>query len=269
MCQARCHAADLASLQPWHAWEIPSIDDVLRPFQMRSKIAGIVDFASRGFVWHRARRNEILAADRIRRHAELARGCIDKTLHNIRRFGASCAAISIDWHGVGEDCPHAAMKRLEIVKSRQHARAAIWNIGTEGGQIRAHVRHQINVHSQKLAILGKRHARGGDIVAPLRIADKMIAPLGNPFHRLAQLARRNRGQGILAVRKQFCAKTTAHIRAYDSHFLESGFSERSGTKYRAGDDCPGCQPSTSDGRAWHRTHKPPRAFPCSWSRCAD
>ena len=187
---------------------------------MRGKIAGIVDLAGRGLVGHRARRDEILAPDRIRRHAELARGRIDQPLHHIGRLGAAGAAIGIDRHGIGEHGADAAMEGLDVVEAGQHAGAAMRNVGPEGRQIRAHVAEQIDVHAEELAVLGERHPRRGDVVAPLRVAHEMIGAVGGPFHRLAQLARGECGQRIFAIGKQLGAEPAADIRTDHPHLFQ-------------------------------------------------
>ena len=114
---------------------------------MRREVAGIVDLAGGGLVRHRPRGDEILAPDRIRRHAELA-GCrIDQPLDHVGRLRPPGAAIGVDRHGVGEDGADAAVEGLDVVEARQHAGAAVRNIRPEGRQIRAHVAHQVDVHA--------------------------------------------------------------------------------------------------------------------------
>ena len=96
-------------------------DNLLCAFHVRGEIAGVVNLVGRSFVRHRFRRNEILLADGVRRHSQFACGNIDKTLQHIGRFGTACAAIGINRNGVGEHTADAAVKRLNIVETRQHA----------------------------------------------------------------------------------------------------------------------------------------------------
>ena len=187
---------------------------------MRGKVAGVVDLAGRGLVGHRARRNEVLAADRIDRHAELARGCIDQPLEHIGRLRTAGAAIGIDRHGVGEDRTHAAVKSLDVVKAGQHAGAAMRDVRAEGRQIRAHVADQIDIHAEEFAVLGKRHPRHGGVVAPLRIAHEVIGAVGGPFHCLAQFSRGDGSERIFAVGKQFGAEAAADIGADHAHLFQ-------------------------------------------------
>ena len=158
---------------------------------MRGEVAGIVDLSGRGLVGHRLRRNEILAPDRIRRHAELTCRRIDQPFDHIRRFGTPGAAIGIHRHGVGEYGADATMEGLDIVEPGQHPGAAMRNVGPEGREIGAHVAHQVDVHAQEFAVLGQRHLRGRDVVAALRVAHEVIGAVGGPFDGLAQLFRGN------------------------------------------------------------------------------
>ena len=196
------------------------VGDFHGPLHMRGEVAGIVDLPGRRLVGHRARRDEILAPDRIRRHPELARRRIDQPLDHIGRLRAPGAAIGIDRHGMGEHRADAAVEGLDVVETRQHAGAAVGNIGREGRQIRAHVAHQIDVHREELAVFGERHPRRGDVVAPLRVAHEVIGAVGGPFDRLAQLARGNRDQRVFAIGKQLGAEPAADIRADHPHLFQ-------------------------------------------------
>ena len=167
------------------------VGDFHRALHMRGEVAGIVDLSGRGLVGHRLRRNEVLAPDRVRRHAELACRRIDQPFDHISRLRPPGAAIGIDRHGIGEHGAHAAMEGLDVVEPGQHAGAAVRNVWPEGREICAHVAHQVDVHAQELAVLGQRHLRGGDVVAALRVAYEVIGAVSGPFDGLAQLFRRN------------------------------------------------------------------------------
>lgn len=94
-------------------WKFLPLGNVHRALHVRREITGVVDLAGGGRVRHRARRNEVLAPDRIRRHAELARGGIDQTLDHIGRLGPPGTAIGIHRNRVGEDRADAAMESLK------------------------------------------------------------------------------------------------------------------------------------------------------------
>jgi hypothetical protein len=81
---------------------------------------------------------------------------------------------------VGEDRPHAAVEGLDVVEARQHAGPAVWNVRRKRRQIRAHVGEHIHVHGKEFAIGIERHARMGDVVAAVRVADEMVGSVGNP-----------------------------------------------------------------------------------------
>ena len=112
------------------------------------------------------------------------------------------------------------MEGLDVVKTGQHAGAAMRNVGPEGRQIRAHVAHQIDVHGEELAVLGQRHPRRGDVVAALRVAHEMIGAIGGPFDGPAQLARGDRDQRVFAIGKQLGAESAADIRTDHPHLLD-------------------------------------------------
>ena len=170
-------------------------------------------------VRHRLRRDEVLLAHRVRRHLEFSCASIDEPLDDIRRFRAPRAAIRIDRHAVGEDRPDPAVERRDFVQSRQHACAAIWNVGTEHRQIRAHVGEHIDVHRQELAVRIQRHARVGDVVAAVGVAEEVIGAVGDPLHILLQLPRSERGEEIFAIRKDLRAETAADVRRDDAHLF--------------------------------------------------
>jgi hypothetical protein len=111
------------------------------------------------------------------------------------------------------------MKRADVIEAGQHAGAAIGNVGREGREIRPHVGHEIDVQAEKAAILGQGHARRGDVVAALGIADEMIGPVRHPFDRTPQFARSERGERVLAIGKQLGAETAADVGADDPHLL--------------------------------------------------
>ena len=75
------------------------------------------------------------------------------------------------------------------------------NVGTEGGQIAAHVAHQVDIHAEKFSVSRKCHFRRRHVVAALTVAEEMIRTIRNPLHSLLQLARGKGRQRILAVRK--------------------------------------------------------------------
>jgi hypothetical protein len=145
-----------------------------RALHMRGEVTGVVDLVGRGLVGHLLRRDEVLAPDRIRRHAEFSRSSVGQTFDHVSCFRASGAAISVDRHGVGEHRADAAVKGLDVIEARQHAGAAMRDVGPEGREIRAHVSHQVDIHAEEFAVLGERHARHRDVVAALRIAHEMV-----------------------------------------------------------------------------------------------
>ncbi len=117
------------------------------------------------------------------------------------------------------------MKRLDVVKPRQHAGAAMRNVGAEGRQIRPHVAHQIDIHREKLAVFRQRHPRDGDVITALRVAHEVIGAVGGPLDVLAQLLRGDRSERVFTVRKQFRTKAAADIRADHPHLLDRNLQD--------------------------------------------
>ena len=208
---------------------------------MRGEVAGIVDLAGRGLVGHRLRRNEVLAPDRIRRHAEFSRGGIDQPLDHVGRLGTAGAAIGVDRHGVGEHGADAAVEGLDVVEPGQHAGAAMRNVGPEGREIGAHVAHQVDVHAQELAVLGQRHLRGRDVVAALRVAHEVIGAVGGPFDGLAQLSARRPQSARIRDRETVWCRSRRRRRDRSPASFPSASSAPCRTGFRAGDGCPGCR----------------------------
>ncbi len=108
------------------------VGNVHRALHVCGEVAGIINFPGGRCVRHCLRLDEILAADRVGRHAELARRRIDKALDHIGGLRASGSAIGIHRHSVGEHRADAAIKRLNIVEAGQHSRATMRNIRPEG-----------------------------------------------------------------------------------------------------------------------------------------
>ncbi|MGY4311387.1 hypothetical protein ACVWW1_000690 [Bradyrhizobium sp. JR3.5] len=193
------------------------VGNLHRALHMRGEVAGVVDLAGRGRVGQRLRWDEILPPDGVRRHAELSRGGIDQPLDHIGGLRAAGAAIGVDRHRVGEHGADAAVEGLDVIETRQHAGAAMRDIGRKRREIGTHVAHQVDIHAEEFAVLGERHLRGGEVVAALRVAHEMVGALGGPFDGLLELARRDRDQGILAIGKQLGAEAAADIRADHPH----------------------------------------------------
>ena len=74
---------------------------------------------------------------------------------------------------------------------------------------------------EKLAVLGERHPRGGDVVAALRVADEMIGAVGDPFDwSCFSLLRGDRDQRVFAIGKQLGAEAAADIGADHPHLFQ-------------------------------------------------
>ena len=122
------------------------------------------------------------------------------------------------------------MEGLDIVEARQHAGAAMRNVGTEGREIGAHVAHQVDVHAQKLAVLGQRHPRGGDVVAALRVAHEVIGAIGGPLDRSCAAFRAATAISAYSrYGKQLGAETAADVGTDHPHLFQRHLQHHAGT----------------------------------------
>ncbi len=144
---------------------------------------------------------------------------IDQALDDIGRLGAAGAAIGIDRHGIGIGAAQSHIGDRDVVNARRHADAEPRDIGRVARQIRAHVSDDIEIEREEAALVVERHARGGDVVAALAVAEEMLAALGHPFHRLPRAFRRHRRQRIFAIGKELGAEAAADIGRDDPHLV--------------------------------------------------
>src|SRR5262249_56601563 len=112
---------------------------------------------------------------------------------------------------IGEGAAHAHMAGRDVVEAGGHAGSDEWNEGRVAGKIGAHVSDEIDVEGKKTPIAVKCQLRRRDVVAALRVAEEMLAAVGDPFHRPLEALRRQTGKRIFAVGKEFGAETTADI----------------------------------------------------------
>ena len=170
-----------------------------KPFQSASSCARasvpakspeVVDLAGRRRVGQRLRLDQVLAAQRVGRHADFARGVIDRALDQIGRLGATGAAIGIDRHGVGIGRAQPHIGGRNVVGAGRHAHAEPGDVGRVAGQIGAHVGDDVELEREELALVVERELRGRDIVAAVAVAEEVLGAVAHPFHRLARASRR-------------------------------------------------------------------------------
>ena len=96
------------------------------------ELAAIIGEGQRGFVWHRVGRNQVAAAQFVRRDAQFARGDIDDALDRVGGFRTPGAAIRRGGHGVGDDAAGFRVHRRDVIHARRAADVADRPAGTAG-----------------------------------------------------------------------------------------------------------------------------------------
>jgi hypothetical protein len=149
--------------------------------------------------------------------AKLARRLVHQPFHQIIAFGPAGATIGVDRDGVGEHADHVRVDGPESVHARQDAGAGIGrDVRCVGGQIGAHIGDIAGTQRQHLALAIDRKLAEGNVVTALGVADERLRPLGSPFHRMAELARRVAGQHVLGIEEQLHAEAAADIGGDDA-----------------------------------------------------
>ena len=195
---------------------------------MGGELAGIVHLAGRRRVGHRLRPDEVLAPQRVGRDAEFVRGHIDQTLDQIGRLRPPGAAIGIDRQRVGEGGGDVDEAGGKVVDARQHHGADIGDVGREGGEIGAHVADHVDLERGEAMIGIEGEPGGGVIVAPLGIAEEVLAAVGDPFHRAFEPLRRDRRKRVFAIGKQLGAEAAADIRRHHAQLFRRDLEHRIG-----------------------------------------
>jgi hypothetical protein len=147
------------------------------------EVAGIVDAAGAGLVGQLVRRDEVERPDGVRRLPELARDVVDEALDGVGRLRPPGAAIGIDRQGGRVIAANADVDGRNIVKPRRqegaigrHERPVLREIGAEIGL-------EIDAQGEEAAASVDRHLQRRDVVASLRVAEEMLAAVGEPLDR--------------------------------------------------------------------------------------
>jgi hypothetical protein len=80
------------------------------------------------------------------------------------------------------DSANARVERIDVVGPGRHRRAEPGNVWRKQGQVRAEVAEDIDLERQKTTIGVERHFGCRHIVATLRVADEMLAAIGEPAY---------------------------------------------------------------------------------------
>ena len=78
---------------------------------------------------------------------------------------------------------------------------------------------EVDVEREEAAIAVERKLRRRDVVAALRIAEKMLAAVGDPFHRPPELPRGEGRERIFAIGKELGAEAAADIGRHHAHLV--------------------------------------------------
>src|SRR5262245_26375765 len=108
------------------------------------------------------------------------------------------------------------MAGRNVVDAGGHAGSDEWNERRVAGKIRAHVGDEIDVEGEKTPIAVECELRRRDVVATLRVAEEMLAAVGDPFHRPREALRGQTGKCVFAVGKELGAETPNDIGGYDT-----------------------------------------------------
>lgn len=104
------------------------------------------------------------------------------------------------------------MHGRDVVAARRHARAVRGHEGSKAREIGAEIGLEIDLQAEEPPIGVERHGERGEVVAPLRVAQEMLAAPGLPEDGAPQALRRHRAERVLAVHEDLGAEAAAHIR---------------------------------------------------------
>ena len=156
--------------------------------------------------------DEVLAAERRRILAELARRHLHQALDDEGRLRAARAAIGVDRRGVGVDAVDLAVDRRDVVLARQQRRVEIGrHAGREGREIGAEIGLGLHAQAEDLALVVDRHLGVGDVVAAMRVGEEGLGAVGGPLHRPADLLRRPDADRLFGVDEDLRAEAAAHV----------------------------------------------------------
>ncbi len=186
---------------------------------MPAKSPEFVHLAGRRRVGHRLRLDEVLLAQAFRRHAELARGVVDRALDQIGGLRTAGATIGVDRHRVGVGGAQAHMRGRDVVDAGRHADAEPRDIGREAVQVGAHVGDDVDLQTDEAVVGVEREPRGRDVVAALAVGKEMLGTVRHPVDRLAGALGRHGRERVFAVGEELGAEAAADVVGDDTHAL--------------------------------------------------
>ena len=203
------HAALPRRAQP--LLEARPAGDLHGAIEMALELARIVDAPHRRLVGHLLRLDEVAGPDLIGRDAHLARREIDEALDEVGGLRPPGAAIGIHGKRVRIEAAEAEVGARDVVEAGRHQPRERGNERREGRQIGAHVGEDVDLEAEDAAFRVERELGLGDVVAPLRIAEEMLAAVADPGDRTAELASRPRPRAdIRDSRRPWCRSRRRH-----------------------------------------------------------
>ena len=176
------------------------VGELQRLFHVLVERAAVVVAPERRAIRHRARRDDVPAAQLDAVHAELARGVVDEALDDVRRLRPPGAPVRRGGVGVGhhaEDLDVGGRKRVDA-DERRHVAERRQEIAI-GRHVGADVGERAHAEPDEPAVGVERQLGVGDVVARVLVGGNRLAPLAHPLDRAAELARGPQHQAVLGI----------------------------------------------------------------------
>ena len=109
------------------------------------------------------------------------------------------------------------MADRNVVDARQHSGAEIRDQGRIARQIGAEIGDGVDTKREEARFFVERQLRQCEIVAAVRIAQKMLGASRHPFDRAPQPFCRNRRERVFPIGEQLGAETAADVRRDHPH----------------------------------------------------
>jgi hypothetical protein len=186
---------------------------------MAVELAGVVGAVGRSLVRHLLGRDEVRAPHLVGGAAELPRDVVDEALDHVGRLRAPGAAVGVDRHRVRVVAADAHVRGRDVVDPRRHAGAQHRDVGAVLRQIGPEVGLEVDPHGEEFSMRIEGHLGGHEVVAPLRVADEVLAPVCDPFHRALEPLGREGAEWVLPVDEGLGAEAAADIGRDDAQPL--------------------------------------------------
>ncbi len=159
----------------------------------------------------RARRENVLAAQRDRVDPHRSGGTVQEPLHHVIRLGPAGAAIDTHRRRVGEERPGQDVERADVVDARHHANRRQNRRRRRRLDIGPDRVHGLDRKADDPALGVERHRRVRNAVAAMIIAGERFRTRGDPFDRPAAAPRRPQHQRVLGIGIGLHPEAAAHI----------------------------------------------------------